>query len=263
MKIVRYEKENKIKYGQLEEDLIKVIKGDIFAEFEVVEETIERDEVNILPPVDPPNVIAIGLNYKKHAAETGSQLPERPLIFIKANTSVIGHNDIIVLPHMAPDEVDYEAELAIIIGKKAKNIEKDEVDNYILGYTCVNDVSARDCQKRLDKQWARGKSFDTFCPVGPCIETDIIPDNCNIKSRLNGKIMQSSNTNDLIFETRELVSYISKNMTLLPGTIISTGTPEGVGVARKPPVFLKPGDTIEIEVEGIGILKNEVTSEDF
>ena len=164
-----------------------------------------------------------------------------------------------MLPDEAPDEVDYEAELVIVIGKKAKNLEIDEVSNHILGYTCGNDVSARDCQLRLDQQWARGKSFDTFCPLGPWIETELPdPDHCRVGSKLNGQIMQDSNTSDLIFGVKELVSYCSKNFTLLPGTVIMTGTPGGVGFARKPPIFLKSGDTIEIEIEGIGILSNKV-----
>ena len=159
---------------------------------------------------------------------------------------------------MAPDEVDFEAELAVVIAKKAKNIETVEVDDYILGYTCANDVSARDCQKKLDKQWARGKSFDTFCPTGPWIETDLDPQNCKISSVLNGVVMQKSNTADMIFSVKEIVSYLSKNMTLKPGTIILTGTPEGVGFARKDPIYLKDGDEIEIKIEGIGSLPNRV-----
>ncbi len=213
----------------------------------------------MLSPVNPPNIIAIGLNYKKHADESGQDYPENPLIFLKATSSLIGPEDNIILPDMAPDEVDYEAELVIVIGKRAKNIEMDNAEKHILGYTCGNDVSARDCQLRIDKQWARGKSFDTFCPLGPWIETELDnPDNCRIISRLNGKIMQDSNTSDLIFGVKELVSYCSKNFTLLPGTVIMTGTPSGVGFARKPPVFLKKGDHIEIEIEGIGILSNKV-----
>jgi len=172
---------------------------------------------------------------------------------------VIGPEEKIILPQMAPDEVDYEAELTIVIGKEAKNIEIEEAEDYIFGYTCSNDVSARDCQLRLDQQWSRGKSFDTFCPLGPWIETELAePDHCRIVSRLNGEIMQDSNTSDLIFNTKELLSYCSKNFTLYPGTVIMTGTPEGVGFTRKPPVFLKHGDIIEIEIEGIGKLINEV-----
>ncbi|MFP4660907.1 MAG: fumarylacetoacetate hydrolase family protein [Halanaerobiales bacterium] len=261
MKIVRYKYQNETGFGEWRGKEIYKINGDIFGSFQVSTETFSLDQVEVLNPIDPPNVICIGVNYRKHAEESGHGLPERPVIFIKATTAVIGPEEDIILPAPAPDEVDYEAELAIIIGKKAKNISREEVDDYILGYTCANDVSARDCQRRIDKQWARGKSFDTFCPLGPCIETELDADNCNIKSRLNGKVMQDSNTSDLIFDTTELVSYISSNMTLFPGTVILTGTPEGVGFARKPAVFLRDGDTIDIEIEGIGVLRNNVIKE--
>ena len=259
MRIARYQKNGEIFYGMLQGEEISLIEGDIFGEFVICSEMVNRGDVNLLAPVDPPNIIAIGLNYRKHADESGQSYPEAPLIFLKATSSLIGPEDNIILPDMAPDEVDYEAELVIVIGKKAKNIARNDAANYILGYTCGNDVSARDCQLRIDKQWARGKSFDTFCPLGPWIETELPdPDNCRIVSRLNGTIMQDSHTSDLIFGVKELVSYCSKNFTLLPGTVIMTGTPSGVGFARKPPIFLKKGDIIEIEIEGIGILKNSV-----
>ncbi len=261
MKVVRYQRNNEVFYGVLKGKEINPIEGELFGEFKIGSQELKISDVKLLAPIIPLDVIAIGLNYKKHADESGQSYPERPLIFLKTTSSVIGPEDKIIIPEAAPDEVDYEAELAIVIGKKAKNIEIDEVSDYILGYTCSNDVSARDCQLRIDKQWARGKSFDTFCPLGPWIETELPdPDNCKIVSRLNGKVMQDSNTSDLIFSTRELVSYCSKNFTLYPGTIIMTGTPEGVGFARKPVVFLKPGDIIEVEIEGIGILSNKVVS---
>ncbi|MFW6149419.1 MAG: fumarylacetoacetate hydrolase family protein [Atribacterota bacterium] len=261
MKVVRCQSNNKIFYGVFKDNKISPIEGELFGNFEIGSSIVKRNDVKLLAPVVPLDVIAIGLNYKKHADESGQSYPDRPLIFLKTTSSVIGPEDKIIIPQAAPDEVDYEAELAVVIGKKAKNIEIDEVSDYILGYTCSNDVSARDCQLRIDKQWARGKSFDTFCPLGPWIETELPdPDNCKIVSRLNGKVMQDSNTSDLIFSTRELVSYCSKNFTLYPGTIIMTGTPEGVGFARKPPVFLKPGDNIEVEIEGIGTLSSQVAA---
>ena len=262
MKIVRYQKNGKVFYGKLENEQIFPIEGDVFGDFKLITEPIKREEVKLLAPVNPPNIIAIGLNYKKHAQESGHDYPKKPVIFLKATSSLIGPEDKIIIPQMAPDEVDYEAELTIVIGKRAKNVEIEEAEGYIFGYTCANDVSARDCQRRLDKQWARGKSFDTFCPLGPWIETELAePDRCRILSRLNGEIMQDSNTSDLIFSTKELLSYCSKNFTLYPGTVIMTGTPKGVGFARKPPVFLKPGDMIEIEIEGIGKLINLVSRE--
>jgi 2-keto-4-pentenoate hydratase/2-oxohepta-3-ene-1,7-dioic acid hydratase in catechol pathway len=159
---------------------------------------------------------------------------------------------------MAPDEVDYEAELVIVIGRTARDVPEEHALDHVLGYTCGNDVSARDCQLRLDVQWARGKSFDTFCPIGPWIETEMDPDDAPICSRVNGRTMQSSSTSDMIFSCRRLVSYLSQCMTLLPGTVILTGTPEGVGFARRPPVFLRPGDVVEVEVGPIGVLRNTV-----
>lgn len=261
MKIVRYQKHGEIFYGKLESEEIFPIEGDVFGDFRLRSQPIKREEVKLLAPVNPPNIIAIGLNYRKHAQESGLAYPEKPVIFLKATSSLIGPEDKIIIPQMAPDEVDYEAELTIVIGKKAKNVEVEEAEDYIFGYTCANDVSARDCQMRLDKQWARGKSFDTFCPLGPWVETELAePNCCRIISRLNGKIMQDSNTSDLIFNTKELLSYCSKNFTLYPGTVIMTGTPEGVGFPRNPPIFLKPGDTIGIEIEGIGNLINKVDS---
>lgn len=266
MKIVHYRFGDEEDYGKLDEQgTIHRLAGDIFGDFDITDRKLDKNQVQLLPPVLPPNIIAIGLNYKQHARESGHEnFPERPVIFLKATTSVIGPGDSISLPEMAPGEVDYEAELAVIIGKLAKNVEVDEALDYVLGYTCANDVSARDCQRRLDEQWARGKSFDTFCPLGPVIETVLDPDNCKIRSRLNGRVMQNSNTSDMIFSPAELVSYCSKNMTLLPGTVILTGTPEGVGFAREPQVFLHEGDDIEIEIENIGTLSNHVTtSESF
>ena len=165
MKIVRYKKDNEIKNGILKGEDIYNIQGDIFSEFSPAEKTAVLEEVELLAPINPPNIIAIGLNYRQHAVETGAEIPERPVIFLKATNSLADPNSDIILPKIAADEVDFEAELAVIISKKAKNIETVEVEDYILGYSCANDVSARDCQIKIDKQWARGKSFDTFCPL--------------------------------------------------------------------------------------------------
>ena len=264
MKIIRYKnsgREDTVKYGILKDDKIFELEGDVFGEFSVGAEIDKLENVVLLAPVDPPNIIAIGLNYKKHAEESGIRLPDKPIIFLKATTSLLSPGEDIVLPRLAPKEVDYEAELAVVISKECKNIEEKEVSDYILGYTASNDVSARDCQIRKDKQWARAKSFDTFCPLGPFIETDLDANNLQISSVLNGSVMQDSKTSDMIFSVEELVSYLSKNMTLKPGTVIMTGTPEGVGFARKEPVYLRAGDTIEIKIEGLGNLKNNVVSE--
>ncbi len=264
MKIVRFrDNAGRERYGSLtEQGRIQPIEGDIFGEFTVTDEFIDSPSVQqILAPVDPPVIMAAGLNYKSHAEEGGFPHPTAPLLFMKAPTAAVGPDDNIMLPHMAPDEVDYEAELAVIIGKEAKNISVEVARQFILGYTCGNDVTARDCQMRLDRQWTRAKSFDTFCPLGPSIATDVDPQNLDIRLTLNGKTMQRSNTSDLIFPVDELVSYISRNMTLRPGTVVMTGTPGGVGVMRQPLVFLKPGDVVEVTIEGIGTLRNPVALE--
>ncbi len=241
----------------------RVIEGDLFGTYELTGKT-ERI-FRLLAPLAPPNILAVGLNYGRHADETKVSRPDIPVLFIKATTSVVGTGDKIVLPAAGPDQVDYEAELAVVIGKQAKNVKRDEALHYVCGYTCANDVSARDWQiEKQKRQWARGKSFDTFCPLGPCITTkDEIPapGKLRIRSLLNGRVMQDSNTSDMIFDVPALISDISQSLTLLPGTVILTGTPAGVGFARNPPVFLKDGDEIVIEIEGIGRLVNRVETE--
>lgn len=217
-----------------------------------------------LAPVDPPNIIAIGRNYREHAKEMKAEsMDAEPLIFLKATTSVIGPDDPIVLPRSAPDEVDFEAELAVIIGRRVRNVAESDAMKYVLGLTCANDVSARDCQKRRDKQWARGKSFDSFCPLGPVIVSpeDLDTGRLHIRSRLNGRVMQDSSTSEMHYSVPALISYISHQFTLVPGTIVLTGTPAGVGAARTPPVFLRPGDEISVEIEGIGELNSRVFAE--
>lgn len=262
MRIVCFEDAEALEwYGTLSEDGKKIEVIDFF--FDEMNQTgdfLDTDSVKLTSPVDPPDILAIGLNYRKHAMESKMKIPEEPVLFIKAASSTTGPDTDIILPKAAPKEVDFEAELAIIIKETCRNVSEDEALDYVLGYTCANDISARDLQLRKDKQWARAKSFDTFCPLGPWIETDLNPDNLVIRSKLNGEIMQESNTSDMIFSCREIISQLSSWMTLYPGTVILTGTPEGVGFARKPPVFLKPGDCIEVEIEGIGTLKNTVVA---
>lgn len=233
--------------------------GELFGEVSFSTDTVRVR--TMLSPVEPPNIFAIGRNYRAHAAETGAALPEKPLVFQKATTALIGDGVPIVLPESAPSEVDYEAELAIVIGRRARRVSEAQALEYVLGYTCANDVSARDCQ-RNDKQWARAKGFDTFCPLGPWLVTadEFDPDGCRVRSRLNGAVMQDANTSAMIFSCRQLVSYLSYQFTLLPGTVILTGTPEGVGMARQPPVFLKAGDRVEVEIDGIGVLSNPVVA---
>lgn len=234
--------------------------GDPFGDYRVAEYCVSIGPR--LAPIDPPNIIAIGRNYAEHAKEMKAEgPPEEPLIFLKATSSVIGPDEPIILPRSAPDEVDFEAELAVVIGTTAKELTEQQALSAVYGYTCANDVSARDCQKRRDKQWARGKSFDTFCPLGPWVITadELRPDRLRIQSHLNGQLMQNGNTGDMIHSVARLVSYVSHQFTLLPGTVILTGTPAGVGSARTPPVFLRNGDSISVEIEGIGTLCNRAT----
>ncbi len=235
------------------------ITGDLFGDHVMGAEPVRA--VRPVAPASPPNIIAIGRNYREHAEEmkTGAALTE-PLVFLKATSSVIGPDGAIVLPRSAPDEVDFEGELAVIIGTLARNVSEDRALDHVFGYTCANDVTARDCQKRRDKQWARGKSFDTFCPLGPVVVTrdEFDPGVATVRSILNGQVMQDGNTADMIFSVPSLVSYLSHQFTLLPGTVILTGTPSGVGYAREPRVFLREGDEISVEVAGIGRLTNGV-----
>ncbi len=240
-----------------------VIDNDIFGPI-IVSERVERIE-KVLPPISPPNIIALGLNYGRHADETGVGSPDIPVMFLKATNSLNGHEEPIILPAAGSDETDYEAELAVIIGKEAKNVSPGDAYNYVLGYTCANDVSAREWQLHKQKgQWARGKSFDTFCPLGPYLVTkDEVEDadHLRIRSILNGTVMQDSNTSDMLFDIASIISNLSHSMTLLPGTAILTGTPEGVGFTRIPPIFLKEGDIITVSIENIGELTNHVIRE--
>ncbi len=217
-----------------------------------------------LAPVVPPNIFCIGLNYRAHAQETGAALPTQPVVFMKPTTTITDPATPIVLPAACEQgpEVDYEAELAVIIGRPGKDIPLERALDYVLGYTCANDISARRWQKQGGGgQWVRGKSFDTFCPIGPVLVTaDEIPDPqvLGLSCTLNGQRMQQGNTSDMIFTVAELISFLSRDTTLLPGTLILTGTPPGVGFARKPPIFLANGDHVRVEIDGIGVLENPV-----
>lgn len=219
----------------------------------------------LLPPIaSPEKVICIGLNYRDHAIETGSPIPTEPVVFSKFNTAIVGHGDAIVLPSVA-SEVDYEAELVVVIGKTAKHVAAADAMEHVLGYTCGHDVSARDWQKgRPGGQWLLGKSFDTFAPIGPCIVTAdemTNPSDVRVRMILNGETVQDSTTAQLIFDIPTLISHLSTVMTLKAGDLIFTGTPPGVGAARKPPVFLKPGDVCEVVIDGIGVLMNDCVAE--
>ena len=240
-----------------------LVDGDIWANFTVTDKTAVIKK--LLAPVAARSILCIGLNYRAHAAETGAKIPEYPVLFMKSLGALQNPDDPIVIPSVEPLQVDYECELAVIIGKTAKDVSRDAALDYVLGYTCANDVSGRNWQKaKGGGQWCRGKSFDTFCPLGPYLVTaDEVPDpnNLRIKTILNGNVMQDSTTADMIFDVRELVCFLSQGTTLPPGTVILTGTPPGVGFARKPPIFLKHGDEVVVEVEGIGRLRNPVIHE--
>jgi 2-keto-4-pentenoate hydratase/2-oxohepta-3-ene-1,7-dioic acid hydratase in catechol pathway len=249
MKYARFLSEDRTKYGVVEGKKIKEVSGNIFGEFEVTEKTYHLDKVKILTPCEPTKVILVGLNYIDHAKELKMDLPDEPIIFLKPSTAVIGPEDDIIYPKMCK-QLDYEAELAVVMKRRAKSIEPGEVKDYILGYTGYNDVTARDLQRK-DVQWTRAKSFDTFSPLGPYIVDEIDPNNLKIELFLNREMKQSSNTNNCVFSAEKLVSFISQVMTLLPGDVIATGTPVGVGP-------MKVGDTVEVRIEKIGTLRNYV-----
>jgi 2-keto-4-pentenoate hydratase/2-oxohepta-3-ene-1,7-dioic acid hydratase in catechol pathway len=266
MKIIRYaDRGGAVGYALQQADGAYVgIEGDIFGKFEVTRRKVEVAKV--LAPVEPAQIIGIGLNYRKHAEEQGAKLPEFPIVFFKNRSAVQNPGDAIEIPRkLASEQVDYECELAVVIGKKCKNVSRENALDYVLGYCCANDVSARDWQRNGGGgQWSRGKSFDTFCPLGPCLVTrDEIPDpqKLGIRTKLNGEVMQSSNTGDMIFDVRALVAFLSGSTTLPAGTVILTGTPGGVGMWQTPPRWLKVGDEVSIEIDGIGVLTNPVKDE--
>jgi 2-keto-4-pentenoate hydratase/2-oxohepta-3-ene-1,7-dioic acid hydratase in catechol pathway len=266
MKIIRYlDGRNAVHFGALQPGGgAERLEGDIYG---TVERTGEpADLQKLLAPIVPTAILCIGLNYKHHAAESGMTPPPIPILFVKGINTLQNPGDPIEIPtHLLSEEVDYECELAVVIGKPCKNVSRAEALNYVLGYTCANDVSARDWQiKKGGGQWCRGKFFDTFAPLGPCLVTaDEItnPNDLKIRTILNGEVRQDWNTSDMIFDVPALIEFLSGSTTLLPGTVILTGTPHGVGMAAKPPRWLVPGDIVTIEIEGIGELTNPVELE--
>ena len=263
MKIVRYQDASgKIHLASEQNDGSYLrIEGELFGKRKV---TREKAKINkLLAPVSPPMIWCIGQNYRQHAKEVGMGIPEFPVVFAKGVNTLQNPGDPIVLPAAAQStEIDYEAELVVIIGKKCKDVSKEKALDYVGGYTCGNDVSSRDWQlKKGGSQWCRGKSFDTFAPLGPCLVTPESigdPGQLRIQAILNGRTMQDANTNDLIRDVPTLIEFVSQSTTLFPGTAIFTGTPQGVGMAQKPPLWLKHGDEVSIVIEKIGTLTNPV-----
>lgn len=250
MKFIRFSINDENKSGLVEGDMVLELKEDFLVnKEEKTGKEYNLNEVKVKSPVHPGNIIAIGLNYIKHAEEVNKPLPDEPMMFMLSPSSIIGHEDIIKIPHLN-HTTHFEAELVVVIGKEAKNIKKEEALEYVFGYTIGNDISDRDLQKK-DVQYTRAKSFPTFNPMGPFIKTDINPNNLNVKLLLNGEVKQESNTNDLVFSVEELLEFVTEVITLNPGDIIMTGTPSGVD-------SIKPGDTIEIFIEEIGELINYV-----
>ncbi|MFH1331480.1 MAG: fumarylacetoacetate hydrolase family protein [Actinomycetota bacterium] len=252
MKIVRIRLAgDEIAYGAVEPEGIRVHHGSPFVAWEPTETVVAFDRAHLLAPVFPTKVVAVGRNYADHAAERGVEVPAEPVIFLKPATAVIGPDAPVVLPPEA-EEVHHEAELAVVVGRVAHRVAAEDAGAFILGYTAANDVSARDLQKR-DGQWGRAKGFDTFCPLGPAIETEVDPGDLAISCAVNGEIRQQAGTADMVFGVAELFAFISRVMTLLPGDVILTGTPAGTGP-------LRPGDRMEVTIERIGALRNPVVA---
>ncbi|MGQ9832960.1 MAG: fumarylacetoacetate hydrolase family protein [Candidatus Villigracilaceae bacterium] len=253
MRIVRFQSKNEIpRFGWLLEGKIGLIEGDLFGEYRRQEAALAVEEVRLLAPIWPSKIICIGRNYVEHAKEHNAEVPKIPLIFMKPPSAIINPGDTILLPPQSA-QVEHEAELVAVIGKRGRAIPPDEAASYILGYTIGNDVTARDLQ-RSDGQWTRAKGFDTFCPFGPWIDTEFDPSDAVISCRVNGQIRQMASTRDMVFSVPTLVAFISSVMTLEPGDLIFTGTPAGVGP-------LKAGDIVEVEIENLGKLSNPVSVE--
>jgi 2-keto-4-pentenoate hydratase/2-oxohepta-3-ene-1,7-dioic acid hydratase in catechol pathway len=254
MKIVRFkDNNNEINYGWIHQEKIGLIQGDPFGEFRRFEATLLLDDITLLLPCLPGKIIAVGRNYRDHAREMDSEVPAYPLIFLKPPSSLITNGEPIVLPRQSK-HVEHEAELAIVIGKRTRDLNPGQVNEAIFGYTIANDITARDLQ-RQDQQWTRAKGFDSFCPLGPWIETDFDPSDALISCHVNNALRQMGSTKDMVFKPEQLVIFISSIMTLEPGDVILTGTPSGVGP-------LKPGDIVNVHIDGLGTLVNPVVQAD-
>ena len=265
MKIVRFRTGGAEHLGRRHDDgRVTLLEGSLFGPLHDTGRVVEVEK--LLAPLEPRDIICVGLNYKKHAAESGAEPPAHPVMFMKNSGAVQNPGDPILLPRrLRSDRVDYEAELAVVIGKTCHNVRREDAFAHILGYTCGNDVSARDWQRNGGGgQWCRGKSFATFCPLGPVlVTTDEIPDpgQLGIRTLVGDRVLQDCTTADMIFDVPAIVEFFSASMILRPGTVILTGTPHGVGFARNPPVFLQPGDTVTVEIDRIGRLTNPVAED--
>lgn len=251
MRIVRYQSGDGATYGMIEDDAVYALHGDVFGPCNVGRRVASLEDVRVLAPCVPSKILAVGRNYIEHAQETQNDVPEEPLLFIKPPTTVIAHLDPIVYPVLS-QRVDHEGELAVIIGRRCRSVEPAQAKDYIFGYTCANDVTARDLQRK-DGQWTRGKGFDTFLPLGPYIQTDFHWANASLQTRLNGQVRQNGQLKDMVFKVDFLISFVSQVMTLLPGDVLLTGTPAGIGP-------MQPGDVVEVEISGIGTLRNHVVA---
>ena len=250
MRLARFRLGDRIATGVVEPDgTIRVLRGTFFEDPVPSGEAVPLEAVRLLAPVLPSKVVAVGKNYPAHAAEFGGEVPEEPLLFLKPSTAVTGPGDPIPLPAISR-RVDYEGELAVVMGRVARDVRAEDAARFVLGYTCGNDVTLRDLQAK-DGQWTRAKGFDGSCPLGPWIETELDPNDLRLETRVNGEVRQSARTSEMAFGVATLIEYVTSFMTLLPGDVLMTGTPEGVG-------RLGPGDRVEVEVEGIGVLANPV-----
>lgn len=253
MRLIRFQtKKEPPQFGWVNDELVGRIDGNPFGEFQRSEATIPLDSVQLLAPVVPAKVVCVGRNYAEHIKETSAETPTTPLLFLKPSSAVIGPNQTIFLPPQSL-QVEHEAELAVVIGKHARWVQPEEAYGYVYGYTAGNDVTARDLQRK-DGQWTRSKGFDTFCPLGPWIDTDLNPADAMITCHVNGELRQMASTRDMIFHIDQLIAFISSIMSLESGDVIMTGTPAGIGP-------LHPGDVVEVTIEGIGKLRNNVASE--
>jgi len=252
MRLIRFMHDQSPTYGVAEDDAVYAVHGDVFTAFAIGARLVSLDEVQVLPPCLPSKIVAVGRNYLELARQMQTDVPEEPLIFLKPTTSVVAHLEPIVYPSVS-QRVDHEGELAVVIGKTCRNVDVGSARAHVLGYTCANDVTARDLQRK-DGQWTRSKGFDTFLPLGPFIQTEFDLAHATLQTRLNGQVRQNGHAGQMVYSVDYLISFVSRVMTLLPGDVLLTGTPSGIGP-------MQPGDVVEVEISGIGVLRNHVVAD--